>query len=122
MNRFEMEIHNTNFRSGGMALAHFNFDWAFERPYRSIDTGRFITHVAFAACVLCVGFALQCRFCWAIFLGNSGDELCDLDDERGVLASRNKMVGPFWGSHEQRYKFIARTSFLNELILSMLWQ
>ena len=24
-------------------------------------------------CVLCVGSALQCRFCWAIFLGNSGD-------------------------------------------------
>ena len=24
-------------------------------------------------CVVCVGFALQCRFCWAIFLENSGD-------------------------------------------------
>ena len=24
-------------------------------------------------CVVCIGFALQCRFCWAIFLENSGD-------------------------------------------------
>ena len=33
-------------------------------------------------CVVCVGFALQCRFCWAIFLENSGDVTRMIQDER----------------------------------------
>ena len=49
MKRFEMEIHDTNFRSGGMAFAHSYFDRAFQWPHRSIDTQGFIFHIALAA-------------------------------------------------------------------------